>query len=136
VGYRPALFVDLAPMCDAGYGDKSCRIVDEINYAPITDSNAPLVPVASQFLAPWRAGIIGQSQDLAVNPLEHRIVQSVQFPLRRVFDFERILSHGGVRVSGGSRGIARRECPFLSAAIQTQNRPRNLARRRRVFSGR
>jgi hypothetical protein len=40
--------------------DKSRLIVDEINYAPVTHSNAPLVLVAPQFLASCGPGIVGQ----------------------------------------------------------------------------
>jgi len=41
------LFVDLAPVCHSRYRDKPRGIIDEINDSPVTDSNAPLIPVAS-----------------------------------------------------------------------------------------
>src|SRR5271166_1463644 len=98
-----ALLVNLPPVGDPGDGDEFRLIIDEINYASVTDSHAPLVPVASQLLASCGSGIVGQCRDLAVYPREHGFVQRVQLSLRRVLDFERVLSHGGVRVSGGPR---------------------------------
>src|SRR5208283_1044152 len=104
---KPGSFINLASMCDSGDNDKFRCIIDEVNCAPITDSNAPLVPVAFQLLASCGPGIVGQCQDLAVDPVEQSIVQSVQFLLRGVLDLERVLSHGDVCVSVGLRDIAR-----------------------------
>jgi hypothetical protein len=72
-----ALFVNLAAVCDPSDGDKFRCIIDEINYSPVTHSNAPLVLVASQFLASSGPGIVGKRQDLAVDSPEHGIVQRV-----------------------------------------------------------
>ena len=44
---RCVLLVNLAPVCHARYRDKPRGIIDEINDSPVTDSNAPLIPVAS-----------------------------------------------------------------------------------------
>jgi len=62
---------------DPSYGEKFRFIIDEINYAPVTHSNTPLIFVASQFLTSGRTGIVGKRQDLAVDSLEYRIVQRI-----------------------------------------------------------
>lgn len=71
------LFVNLAPVCNPDDADKFRFIINQIDYAPVANSNAPQVPVAFQFLTSWRPGIAGKGQDLAVNSPEHRIVERV-----------------------------------------------------------
>ena len=54
----------------------------------------------------------------AVNAIEKRVVQRVEFLLCGLFDFEIVSSHAAVRVSNDSRGIARKEFPFHFDALQ------------------
>ena len=74
---RQCLFVNLATVGNPRNRDKFGLIIDEINHAPVTHSNAPLIFVASQFFASSGPGIVGERQDLAVNPHEQCIVESV-----------------------------------------------------------
>src|ERR1039457_1434097 len=108
----------------------------DVHHAPVTDSDAPLIFVAFQFLASCGPGIIGKRQNLPVEAGEQRIAARIQFLLRRLLDFERVLKHAGGSVSGGGRGIVRKECPFPFGAIQKSARLRSPPRRPRVFSDR
>src|ERR1700736_1046127 len=95
--------------------------IDDEQHAPVTDADAPWVPVALQFLAPGGAWAIGQRQNFVIYASKQRIVQRIQFLLRRVLDFERVLNHAGVCTSADWRGIARKECPFPSGATLTSD---------------
>jgi hypothetical protein len=56
VGFSQSSFVDLATMCNARNADEHRCIVDDVYHPPVTDSDAPLVFVAFQFLRssrPW-----------------------------------------------------------------------------------
>src|SRR5579859_4777037 len=130
------LFVNLAPVCNASDRDELRRVVEDVQHAPVTGPDAPLVLVAFQLSASRGPGIVGQRQNLPVYAGKQRIVERIQFLLRRLLDFERVFNHEGACVSGGLRDIARRECPFPSGAIQTQGRPRSPPRWPRAFSGR
>ena len=44
---RFPLLVDLAAVCNACDSDELRCVIDEIDDSPVTDTNAPLVPVAS-----------------------------------------------------------------------------------------
>ena len=118
-----ALLVYLATVCNASDCDEFRRFVDEVQHAPVPDSDAPLVLVAFQLFASCGPGIFGQRQNFPVYPGEQRIIERIQLPLRRLLDFERVLNHAGGCASGGWRGVARKLCPFPSGAIQTQVRP-------------
>jgi hypothetical protein len=53
----PSPFVHFATVCDARNANQFRVVVDDVHYAPVTDPDAPLIFVASQFLAscgPWR----------------------------------------------------------------------------------
>ena len=50
-------FVHLAPVGNARDTDEPRSVVNDVHYAPVTDSNAPLIFVAFELLAscgPWR----------------------------------------------------------------------------------
>ena len=93
-----------------------------------------MVPVALQLFASRWPGIVGQGQDLPVNAGEHRIVERIQFLLRRLLEFEEILSHAVGRALADWPDIARTECHSLCAAIQKPDRPRSPPIWRGVFS--
>src|SRR5271157_2158786 len=67
---------------------------------------------------------------------KQRIVQRIQFLLRRLPDSQRVLKHVGDCASGVSRGIAHKESPFPCGAIPKSARPKNPLKSRRIFSGR
>ena len=106
-------------MSNASDADEFRRVVDDVHLAPVTDPNAPLVLVAFQLFASCGPGIVRERQNFPVHAGEKRIIERIQFLLRRLLDFERVFNHVGGRVSGGLRGIAYKECPFPSGAIQT-----------------
>jgi hypothetical protein len=89
----------------------------------VTDPNAPVVFVAFQLFASGGPGAVGKRQNLTVYSGKQRIIQRIQFLLRRLLDFERVFNHAGGYASGGWPGIARKECPFPSRAIQTRDHP-------------
>jgi len=64
-------------MSHPGDGDALSFIVNKVDDPPIADSYAPLILVASQFLAPWRSRIFCQPQNSAVDPREKCVVQGV-----------------------------------------------------------
>ena len=103
-------------MRDSRDNDDLRAIVDDVHYEPVTHPDVPLIFVTFQLFASWGSRVAGQHQNLA-----------------RLLDFERVLNHAGGCASGGGLGTARNECPFPSGAIQTQDRPRSLAKLR-VFS--
>src|ERR1035438_978391 len=54
-----------------------------------------------------------RSKETCALPIcEQRIAERIQFLLRRLLDFERVLKHAGGSVSGGGRGVVRKECPL------------------------
>ena len=53
-------------------------IVDNIDHAPVTNPQTPVIFETLEFLAPGRSGILGQYDYLAVNPGEKRIVKRVK----------------------------------------------------------
>ena len=130
------LSVNLAAVRDPRDGDEFRGVVDHVQQAPITGPKSPLVLLAPQFFAPYGARIAGQRQNFPIQAAERRIVECIQFLLRRLLDFERVANHAGRGVSGGLHGIARKEWPFPSGAIQTLARPKSPPRWPRVFSGR
>jgi hypothetical protein len=54
-------------------------VVDEVNDAVISDTDAPLVSVAYELFASWRPGVLAKRQDLAVYPGKQLIAKGVQF---------------------------------------------------------
>ena len=75
---KPAgLLVDVPPMRDSRNHHGFRCIIDEVNYAPVTYPNTPMVPVNFQLLTAGRTRIVGQRQNLAINSPEHGIVQRV-----------------------------------------------------------
>src|ERR1035441_1345455 len=129
-------FIDLATMCNGCDHDQLGCVLDDVQHPPITYPKAPLIFVAFQLFASRETRVVGERQNLTIYPGEQRIVERIQFPLRRLLDFERVLNHAGGYASGGLPGIARMEWPFLCAAIQTPDRPRSPPIPPRVFSGR
>ncbi len=59
------------------------RVVDDVQHAPVTDPDAPLVLVAFQLFTSCDPGVVGQRQNFPVYPGEQRIVERIQFLLRR-----------------------------------------------------
>ena len=104
-------------MCNPSDSDEFRGVLDDVQHAPVTDPDAPLILLAFQFLASCGPGIVGQRQYLLVHAGEHCIVERIQFLSRRLLDLERVLIHAGGYVSGGLRGIARKEWPFPFDAI-------------------
>ena len=54
------LFVNLSPVRDPRHTDQFRRVVDDVQHAPVTDPDAPLVLVPFQLLASCGPGIVGQ----------------------------------------------------------------------------
>src|SRR5579871_1219495 len=76
LGVPEPLFVNLAPVRDAGYVDSFRLIVYLIHDTVITDSNAPLFVAAREFLAPgwpWnRCEAFDSSPILATSSVDRR----------------------------------------------------------------
>ncbi len=73
-------------MRDAAYAHTLDRIIDNVDYAPVPYSYAPLVFVALEFLASCGARVSCQSQNLAVDAAKDGIVEGVEFLLGGRFD--------------------------------------------------
>ena len=82
-------------MRDPGDTYEFRRVIDDLQHAPVTDSNAPLILVAFQLFAACRPRIVGQRQNLHVYTREQRIVERIQFLLRRLLNLERVFNHKG-----------------------------------------
>jgi hypothetical protein len=54
--------------CDAN--NLGC-VIDDVNYSPVTDANAPLIFVAFEFLATRWPRSVAQRFEFADNPGEH-----------------------------------------------------------------
>ena len=67
-----------------------CELACILKAASSTDPNATLIFVPLQLLASCGPWVIRQRQNLTIYPAEQRIVQRIQFLLRRLLDFERI----------------------------------------------
>jgi hypothetical protein len=64
---------------DAGYAHALGRIVNEVDYAPIAYSYAPLVFIAFEFLASCGARIFAQRHNLGVDATKDGVVESIEF---------------------------------------------------------
>src|ERR1035437_6881003 len=128
--------VDLAPVCNVRHGHCFGWAIDCVDNPVITDPNAPLIFVTFQLFASHGPWVVCQRQNRPIYAGEQRVVERIQFLLRRLLDVERVFKHASQCASGGWRGIARKECPFPSGGIQTQGPPRSPPKWPRVFSDR
>jgi hypothetical protein len=124
---RP-LFINVPPMCNPRHSDEFRRVIDDVEQAPVTGADALLILVAFQLFASSRSGIFGQRQKFPVYLDEQLVIELIEFLLRRLLDFERVLNHAVGCVSGAMPDIVRKECSFPSDAIQTSDHPRNPPR--------
>ena len=89
-------FVNVPAVRDASHAHHLVVVIDNVHNAVITDSNAPEILVAVQFLAAVRSWIGGQAIDLRRQPRDKVVAQVLQlFPGGRL-DFNGISSHAGV----------------------------------------
>jgi hypothetical protein len=88
-------------MCDSSYRNEPGRIVDDVNNPPVTDSDTPVVFVASQLLTSCRTGITAQSRNFTVDATEQSVVERIEFFLRRVLNLKTIIRHASGFVSAG-----------------------------------
>ena len=97
IGFPPThfekSFVDLSAVSDAGYVHQLRGVVDDVDDAPIADSNAPLVFVPLELPAACGPRIFGESHNLPVDSAKHSVIEGIQFFLGGVLDLKRILSH-------------------------------------------
>ena len=105
-------------MRDAGYTYALRWIVNEVDYTPVAYSYAPLVFMASEFLASCGARIFGQRHNPAVDATKDGIVEGVEFFLGGRFDDDRVVSHATGCASGDWCGIARKGSFFPCAVIR------------------
>jgi hypothetical protein len=69
----------LAAVGDIHYGYSLVFGVDDVQHAPVTDPNAPLIFEALELLAACGPRIIGKRQNFAIYPFEHCIVSTPEF---------------------------------------------------------
>jgi len=79
--------------CDFGH------VIDNVHHSPI--ANAPLIFMAFEFLASHRPRSVCERQNFAIYAGEQRIIERIQFPLRRLLDWKSVFSHERGCASGG-----------------------------------
>ena len=77
------------------------RVVDNVYHSPGTNANAPLIFMAFEFLASHRPRSVCERQNFAIYAGEQRIIERIQFPLRRLLDWKSVFSHERGCASGG-----------------------------------
>lgn len=92
--------VDFAAVRNTGYAHAIGQVVNEVDYAPVPYSYAPLV-LTFKFLASCGARIFRQRQNPAVNAAKDGIVEGVEFFLDRRFDDNGVVSHATGCASSG-----------------------------------
>jgi len=136
---RP-LSVNFASVRDPSDTYEFRRVIDDIQHAPVTHSNAPLILVAFQLLAARGPGIVGQPKNLQVMRVNNGSSSaSNSFCADCLISREYLttqVNRGGERVSRALRGIARKECLFPFGATPKSDRPGSLPKGPRVFSSR
>jgi hypothetical protein len=75
-------------------------VIYDVYDAPIADANSPVIFEGFEFLAACRPGVFGKRQNSQVYSREEWVSERIQFFLGGVFNVQRIVSHGGVNVSG------------------------------------
>ena len=98
--------------------DPLSGIVDDVDHAPVSNPDAPLIFIALKLLASRRSGIIGQPENFAVNAGEHQIIKGAELLLCGKLDFDGVASHATGGASNGWRDTARKACLFPYGAIR------------------
>ncbi len=80
--YLSRLLVNLAPVSNPGHIDDFGRVVNDINYPIVANTNPPFVVAALKFLAAWRSGHRRQLFEARNHPGDHFVRQPVQFFFR------------------------------------------------------
>ena len=75
---RP-LFINVPPMRDPCHSDEFRHVIDDVEHAPVTGADAPLVLVAFQLFASSRSGIFSQRQKFPVYLDEQLVIELIEF---------------------------------------------------------
>jgi hypothetical protein len=92
------LFVNFPAMRDPRYAHQLGRIVDDVQHAPVTDADAPLILVAFQLLASCGPWMLAQKFQFADDARKHVIRQGFEFLPRGRFYLDGIIIHAADRV--------------------------------------
>lgn len=92
------LFVNFAPVSNARDAHQFCYVVDQVDYAPFSDADTPLIFVALQFFTSRGSWRLGQGFEFADNTRQHAIWQRFKFLPSGGFYFDTIAIHAADRV--------------------------------------
>jgi hypothetical protein len=62
-------------MSDTGNAHQRFGVVNDIDHAPVTHSDAPLASVSFEIFATCRSGAFSEGHNLAVNPGKQHIIE-------------------------------------------------------------
>lgn len=66
--------IDFAAVCAAREADELSRVVNDVYHAPIAYSDAPMILVALQLLAPRRPWVVRERQNPTIYPNEQHLL--------------------------------------------------------------